>query len=205
MYEEGEVFTLDDRAELDALAGKYAGSSITAMRGATRALLDGLAKGENGRGARTLIVRDWLAENPMPSESELDALLRLRDKAFRAKSASMDEGRYLAIDMSSREGIVDGAKAADMIALERKRARDEAHRLANGMVIEFAKRARIVDEYPEAVISQDDKDGISKSFVEYDQWEKTKAAFRERYEACTTVKERSELRSMFPELAKAAL
>lgn len=201
---EGSVFTLDDRAELDAFAEKYAQGSLTNMCNATASLLNRVSLAES-KGDKSLIVRDFMAKHPMPSAAEVDDFRKLRDKAFKAADASMNRDEYANIEYAVSRGMMTDEDAAKKVKLARNEAKREAFKLANGIMLELVKRDRVAAEYPEGMLDDEDKQAIKASFDEFDQWEKTKAAFRERYDACKTMREKAELRAMFPELAKAAL
>ena len=201
---EGSVFTLADQAELRALADKYAGGDLVAMENDNQHIKAELNKAQ-GSGSKAIKLREWLESHPMPSADEVENLMRLRDKAFHAKHASIDADRYDAIMASVEQRLITKESAQRTVAVDGMKALDAAFELANGMIMKLGMRERLANEYPEATMTQEEMDSAMSAFGEYEQWEKTKEAFRARYEACESITEKTNLRAMFPELAAAAL
>lgn len=198
---ESDLFTLADQAELNAIAARLAPEGIQARKARTDSLKRELGK-EPTQTGKAAIVRRWKEDNAVPFDDDLDSLIRLRDKAHHAKTASMDSGQYQVLMSAVAEGFVSQSNANDRRHRAQAKARYDAFELANGLFMDSATLMERLDQIAE-LATDEDKAKIVDEFEEFNRWERAKEGFKARYEAASSLGEKAELRAKFPDLARA--
>lgn len=204
VIETDKVFSLADRADLDKIVERYAPKGVRIYDNDVQSLRRNIMNDTRGK---LTIFRRWLSQHEMPTEADVKALTKLRDKAFKAELAEMDQDQYDDIKHQLKYGHMDEKTADAHITQGQRRALDDAFRTAQDLIFAISGLSSTIDHYKlsEVFMSDAEKAQARAEFAEYDKWEATKQAFRDRYDALDSIQSKAELRAMFPELADAAL
>lgn len=199
MFDSNDTFTTQDQEQLQNLVQKYADGDVRRARRelASAKHVASTTKGKDGQAA---VMRRYFQTHQLPDEADREKVRELSRKLHSHGTQYADIANKAALDAARDEGYITEDEHAEKLRAEQRRIIREGQRTSAELMKHLADLNSSATF--EATASDEDKQRAMQAFNMDSEWERTKADFKQVYDA-SSIMRKVELRQRHPELYNA--